>query len=50
MNPHCHTVTIVTLSQLEYRKIGSSENTLQMDWCISHTTKERWYWKDRTCD
>ena len=46
MNPHCHTVTIVTLSQLEYRKIGSSENTLQMDWYISHTTNR----EDRTCD
>ena len=29
MNPNCHTVTIVTLSQLECRKIGSSEKTFK---------------------
>lgn len=47
---NCQLSELSELSQQEYRKIGSSGNTLQMDWCISHTTKERRYRKDRTCD
>ena len=50
INLNCQNCQLSELSELEYRKIGSSENTLQMDWYISHTTKERRYRKDRTCN